>query len=185
MSDDTEDLGDRLRRLGFRARKDAIAAFLAHVHKSRIGPTETIEQLVDLDPLLRASDVVSVQASLTPATHHLIGARELALMRPDAYLVNTARGPLVDEASLREALDRGRIAGAALDVWEEEPTPADNPLLKLDNVVLTPHYICATDECMATVAASVFNACKDLAQGRVPRNVVNQQVLGRVPYFHA
>lgn len=97
--------------------------------------------LVDLDLLLRSSDIVSVQASLTAETHHLIGARELALMRPDAYLVNTARGPLVDEAALRRALDDGRIAGAGLDVWEEEPTPADNPLRAHPRVIATGHNI--------------------------------------------
>jgi D-3-phosphoglycerate dehydrogenase / 2-oxoglutarate reductase len=97
--------------------------------------------LVDLDTLLRSSDIVSVQASLTAETHHLIGARELALMRPDAYLVNTARGPLVDEAALRRALDEGRIAGAGLDVWEEEPTSADNPLRTHPRVIATGHNI--------------------------------------------
>jgi len=97
--------------------------------------------LVDLETLLRSSDIVSVQASLTAETHHLIGARELALMRPDAYLVNTARGPLVDEAALRGALDDGRIAGAGLDVWEEEPTPADNPLRTHPRVIATGHNI--------------------------------------------
>lgn len=97
--------------------------------------------LVDLDHLLGSSDIVSVQASLTAETHHLIGARELALMRPDAYLVNTARGPLVDEAALRRALDDGRIAGAGLDVWEEEPTPSDNPLRAHPRVIATGHNI--------------------------------------------
>lgn len=97
--------------------------------------------LVDLDTLLRSSDIVSVQASLTAETHQLIGARELALMRPDAYLVNTSRGPLVDEVALRRALDDGRIAGAGLDVWEEEPTPADNPLRTHPRVIATGHNI--------------------------------------------
>ncbi len=141
--------------------------------------------LVDLDTLFREADFLCVNCPLNEQTRKLVGARQLALMKPTAYFVNTARGPIVDEKALYEALAGGKIAGAGLDVFEQEPTPADNPLFTLDNVVLTPHYICATDECMATVAASVFNACKDLAQGRVPRNVVNQQVLGRVPYFHA
>jgi D-3-phosphoglycerate dehydrogenase len=141
--------------------------------------------LVDLDTLFREADFLCVNCPLNEQTRKLVGARQLALMKPTAHFVNTARGPIVDEKALYQALAGRRIAGAGLDVFEQEPTPADNPLLKLDNVVLTPHYICATDECMATVAASVFNACRDLAQGRVPRNVVNQPVLGRVPYFHA
>ena len=122
---------------------------------------------------------------LNDETRKLIGARQLALMKPTAFFINTARGPIVDEKALCEALTGNRIAGAAIDVFEQEPTPADNPLLKLDNIIVTPHHICVTDQCIDTVAAGVFSACRDLANGRVPRNVVNQQVLGRVPYFHA
>lgn len=109
-----------------------------------VKPADAADQgvtLVDLETLLRSSDIVSVQASLTAETRHLIGARELALMRSDAYLVNTARGPLVDETALRRALDDGRIAGAGLDVWEEEPTPADNPLRSHPRVIATGHNI--------------------------------------------
>jgi D-3-phosphoglycerate dehydrogenase len=141
--------------------------------------------LVDLDTLFREADFLCVNCPLNEETRKLVGARQFALMKPTAYFVNTARGPIVDEKALYETLAAGKIAGAGIDVFEQEPTPQDNPLLKLDNIVVTPHHICLTDECIATVAASVFNACKDLAHGRVPRNVVNQQVLGRVPYFHA
>jgi phosphoglycerate dehydrogenase-like enzyme len=141
-------------------------------------------KLVDLDTLLRESDFVCVNCPLTEHTRHLIGARELGLMKSTGYFINTARGPIVDEKALCQALAERRIAGAAIDVFEQEPTPADNPLLQLDNIIVTPHYICLTDECIATVAASAFGACRDLANGRVPRNVVNQQVLGKVEYFH-
>lgn len=141
--------------------------------------------LVDLDTLFREADFLCVNCPLNEQTRKLVGARQFALMKPGAYFVNTARGPIVDEKALHETLAAGRIAGAGIDVFEQEPTPQDNPLLGLDNIVVTPHHICLTDECIATVAASVFNACRDLAYGRVPRNVVNQQVLGRVPYFHA
>ncbi|HTS54515.1 MAG TPA: NAD(P)-dependent oxidoreductase, partial [Burkholderiales bacterium] len=141
-------------------------------------------KLVDLDTLLRAADFVCVNCPLNEQTRHMIGARQFSLMKRSAFFVNTARGPIVDEEALCEALSNGTIAGAAIDVFEQEPTPADNPLLKLDNLIVTPHYICLTDECINAVAASVFSACRDLAQGRVPKNVVNQQVLGRVPYFH-
>lgn len=141
--------------------------------------------LVDLDTLFREADFLCVNCPLNEETRKLVGARQFALMKPGAYFVNTARGPIVDEKALHETLAAGRIAGAGIDVFEQEPTPQDNPLLRLDNIVVTPHHICLTDECIATVAASVFNACRDLAYGRVPRNVVNQQVLGRVPYFHA
>jgi phosphoglycerate dehydrogenase-like enzyme len=105
-------------------------------------------------------------------------------MKPGAYFINTARGPIVDEKALYEALSNNRIAGAGIDVFEQEPVSPDNPLLKLENIVVTPHHICLTDECINTIAASVFSACRDLAAGRVPKNVVNQEVLGKVSYFH-
>ncbi|MGH8677475.1 MAG: NAD(P)-dependent oxidoreductase [Burkholderiales bacterium] len=105
-------------------------------------------------------------------------------MKPTAFFINTARGPIVDEPALHDTLAKRRIAGAGIDVFEQEPVSPDNPLLKLDNIVVTPHHICVTDECMNTVTASVFSACRDLARGRVPKNVVNQEVLGKVPYFH-
>ena len=142
-------------------------------------------KLVDLETLLREADFVCVNCPLNEQTRHMIGASQFSLMKPTAFFVNTARGPIVDEKALYHALSKRAIAGAAIDVFEQEPTPVDNPLLKLDNLIVTPHHICLTDECINTVAASVFSACRDLANGRVPKNVVNQQVLGRVPYFHA
>jgi phosphoglycerate dehydrogenase-like enzyme len=142
-------------------------------------------KLVDLDTLFRESDFVTVNCYLSEETRHLVGAKQFSLMKPTAYFINTARGPIVDENALYEALKAGKIAGAAIDVFEQEPTPLDNPLLKLDNIIVTPHHICMTDECIDTIAAGVFKSCLDLAQGRVPRNVVNQQVLGKVNYFHA
>jgi D-3-phosphoglycerate dehydrogenase len=141
--------------------------------------------LVDMDTLFRESDFLCVNCPLNEETRHLVGAKQFALMKPTAFFVNTARGPIVHEKALLDALSSRRIAGAGIDVFEVEPTPSDNPLLALDNIIVTPHHICLTDECINTVAASVFNACRDLAHGRVPRNVVNQQVLGKVPYFHA
>ena len=93
---------------------------------------------------MRESDVVSIHARLTAETHHLIGRRELALMKPTAILVNTARSGLVDEQALVEALAQRRIMGAALDVFDVEPLPPDHPLLKLDNVTITPHLAGST-----------------------------------------
>ena len=142
-------------------------------------------KLVDLDTLLSEADFVCVNCPLNEQTRHMIGTHQFSLMKPTAFFVNTARGPIVDEKALYQALSKRTIAGAAIDVFEQEPTPADNPLLELDNLIVTPHHVCLTDECINSVAASVFSACRDLARGRVPKNVVNQQVLGRVPYFHA
>jgi D-3-phosphoglycerate dehydrogenase len=100
---------------------------------------------VDLQTLLRESDFVTLHVALTPQTRHMIGRRELSLMKPTAFLINTSRGEIVDETALVEALREGRIAGAALDVYEREP-PTDSPLLKLENVILTPHIGASTIE---------------------------------------
>jgi D-3-phosphoglycerate dehydrogenase len=96
-------------------------------------------QMTDLDTLLKTSDFVSVNCDLNPTSHHLITTRTLNLMRPNAVLINTARGPIVNETALVAALQTGTIAGAALDVFEVEPLPADSPLMKMDNVMLAPH----------------------------------------------
>jgi len=101
-------------------------------------------ELVDLETLMRESDVVSIHARLTEETHHLIGEKELALMKPSAVVVNTARSGLIDEPALIRALSERRIMGAALDVFDTEPLPPDHPLLKLDNVTITPHLAGST-----------------------------------------
>jgi D-3-phosphoglycerate dehydrogenase len=141
-------------------------------------------KLVDLDTLVKESDFLCVNCPLNEETRKLVGARQFSLMKPTAFFINTARGPIVDEKALHDALASNRIAGAGIDVFEQEPVSPDNPLLKLQNIVVTPHHICLTDECINTIAASVFNACRDVANGRVPKNVVNQEVLGKVNYFH-
>ncbi len=94
---------------------------------------------VSLDNLFRTSDIVTCHTPLTPQTHHIVNSERLALMKPTAVLINTSRGPVVDEAALIEALHAGRIAGAGLDVFEQEPVAPENPLLSMDNVVVTPH----------------------------------------------
>jgi len=117
-----------------------------------------------LDELLQRADVVSIHASLTPASRGLIDARRLALMKPTAYLINTARGPIVDEAALVAALAEHRIAGAGLDVFDVEPLPPGHPLTRLDNVVLTPHLGWPTDdgyERFASAACDVLLAYLD------------------------
>jgi D-3-phosphoglycerate dehydrogenase len=96
-------------------------------------------ELTTLDDLLRRSDFVSLNCDLNPTSYHLMNERSFALMQPTAILINTARGPVVDEPALISALQAGRIAGAALDVYEVEPLPLDSPLLKMDNVLLAPH----------------------------------------------
>ncbi|MBE9507208.1 MAG: phosphoglycerate dehydrogenase [Chloroflexi bacterium] len=100
---------------------------------------ETGVTMVDQETLLRESDFVSLNCDLNPTSYHIMGAAEFALMKPSAYLINTARGPLVDELALIAALQQGQIAGAGLDVFEDEPLPVDSPLRKMDNVLLSPH----------------------------------------------
>jgi phosphoglycerate dehydrogenase-like enzyme len=134
-------------------------------------------RLVDLDTLFRASDFVAVNCPLNPHTRGLVGERLLGLMKPTAYLVNTARGPIVDERALTRALLERRIAGAGLDVFEQEPTPRDNPLLALDSVIVAPHALCFTDECLRGLAESAFRAAAAVAHGRVPPHVVDPAAL--------
>ncbi len=109
-----------------------------------------------LDELLRTSDIVSLHVPLTPQTHKFIGAREIAMMKPTAIVINTARGSVVDEPALYQALKERRIMGAGLDVFDPEPPKPDNPLLQLDNVIVTPHMATGTRDSMAQKAAAAF-----------------------------
>lgn len=134
-------------------------------------------KLTDMDSVLREADFVCVNCFLSEQTKGLIGERELNLMKDSAYLINTARGPIVNEIALLKALTSKRIAGAALDVFEQEPASGDNPLFRLDNVIVTPHSICWTDECFRGNAEGAFRAAVAVAKGEVPTYVVNTAVL--------
>jgi phosphoglycerate dehydrogenase-like enzyme len=134
-------------------------------------------ELVSLDELFRRSDVLTVNCPLTPETRHIVNAERLALMKPSAYLINTARGPIVDQKALTKVLQERRIAGAGLDVLEQEPPDADDPILKLDNVILAPHALCWTDQCFAGNGAADVEAVIDVQHGREPRGIVNREVL--------
>jgi D-3-phosphoglycerate dehydrogenase len=134
-------------------------------------------ELLALERLLGEADFVVVAAALTPETRRLLNAERLALMKPTAYLISTARGPIVDQTALTEALRERRIAGAALDVFEEEPVDPNDPILQLDNVIVTPHALCWTDECDRIMGESVLRSVQDVAAGRVPVNVVNREAI--------
>jgi phosphoglycerate dehydrogenase-like enzyme len=134
-------------------------------------------ELVGLEEVFRRSDIVNVSCPLSPATHHLVNAERLALMKPTAYLINTARGPIVDQKALTEVLKDRRIAGAGLDVLEQEPPDPNDSILKLDNVILAPHALCWTDQCFAGNGAADVRAVLDVQHGREPRLVVNKAVL--------
>lgn len=149
-------------------------------HDPYVTPEEVVSldlTLVGLDALMSAADFVCVTCPLTEATRGLISARELALMKPTAYLINTARGPIVDEQALTASLASGSLAGAGLDVFASEPVAADNPLLGLDTVILTPHSLCWTDECFQEMELSACRAILAVARGDVPRYIVNGAVL--------
>lgn len=139
-------------------------------------------KLVDLETLLRQADFVCVCCALTPQTRHLLNAERLALMKRTGYLINVARGPIVDQQALTAALREQRIQGAGLDVFEQEPISSDDPILKLDNVIVTPHCLCWTDECFRGIGHSACGSILAVACGQVPRHVVNRDVL-KQPLF--
>jgi phosphoglycerate dehydrogenase-like enzyme len=146
------------------------------------GPTLTDERASaagverkELDAVFRESDIVSVHLRLSDKTRGLVGASQLAAMKPTAYLINTARGPIVDEAALVRTLREQRIAGAALDVFDEEPLPADHPLLKLDNVVLAPHTGYVTREAYRAWFEKIVENIERYLRGDVPPRCLNPE----------
>jgi D-3-phosphoglycerate dehydrogenase len=132
---------------------------------------------VGLDELLEVSDLISVHAPLTPDTHHMFNREAFRRMKSSAFLVNTARGPLVDEQALVEALDEGRIAGAALDVLEQEPPPADSPLLGRTDIILTPHTGFYSIESLEDLQTKAAQEVVRVLRGEKPRSPVNPEVL--------
>jgi len=131
---------------------------------------------VDLPALLRHSDIVTIHVPLTEETRHLIGEEELRSMKPSALLINTSRGPVVDEEALGRALKSGRIGAAALDVFEEEPLPPESPLRGLGNVILTPHMAWYSEESLRELQERAAQEVREVLEfGRPPRNVVPEQ----------
>jgi len=141
-------------------------------------------EFVDAQELFERSDVLSIHVPLTDATHHAVGEAQLARMKSSAIVINTARGPVVDQWALAGALQNGQIAGAGLDVFEQEPVPADNPLLGLENIILTPHSAALTKECVIRMALEAVNCTLDVFSGRIPPNVANPQVLASGRWNH-
>jgi phosphoglycerate dehydrogenase-like enzyme len=132
-----------------------------------------------LEELLRQSDFVSIHCPLTDQTRGLIGARELAWMKPTAYLLNTARGGIVDEDALYDALKKRRLAGAALDCFAQEPITAPHRFSDLDNVLLAPHCIAWTEELFRDIGRAACQVMVDLSLGKQPRGLLNQEVFGQ------
>lgn len=134
-------------------------------------------ELTNLETLLQTADFVCICCALTPETRHLINTERLALMKKSAYIINAARGPIIDQDALTDALRTRRIRGAGLDVFEEEPIDKNHPILTLDNVIVTPHSICWTDECFQSMGRDACQSILDVTKGRIPRSVVNREVL--------
>jgi phosphoglycerate dehydrogenase-like enzyme len=152
--------------------------YLAHDPFAEGALTESLGvRYVDLPTLLAESDFVSIHCPLNEQTRHLVGAAELRRMKPTAYLINTARGALVDQAALTEALRAGTIAGAGLDVLDPEPISPDDPILKLDNVIVAPHNLGHTDELVVGCSSHALAGIIQVAHGEPPPNLINREVL--------
>ena len=132
---------------------------------------------VSLEELLRTSDIVTIHVPLTEKTRNLIGEKELKLMKSGAVLINTARGGIVNENALYKALREGWIAGAAIDVYEKEPPSKDNPLFKLDNIIVTPHIAFFTKEAVRRMDMMIAQDVVSVLQGKKPKNIANPEVL--------
>jgi len=133
-------------------------------------------KFTEMDTLFRKADFITINTPLTKETYHLVDEKKLRLMKKTAYIVNNARGPIVDEKALYKALKEGLIAGAALDVFEQEPTSTDNPLLKFDNVVVAPHISSASYETRSRMAEMVAQNLVAFFEGKTPPNLVNPEV---------
>lgn len=145
-----------------------------------VSPAEAEEagaDLVSADQLYGESDFVVIHTSLTPSTFHLVGRKEFRDMKPSAYFINAARGAVVDELALIHALQTGQIAGAGLDVFEKEPPSPSNPLLTMDNVIVSPHNAALSDGAMLAMAMDSAQGVLDVLEGRVPEHLCNPVVL--------
>jgi len=134
--------------------------------------------LTDMEPAMKTADFVVVTAALTPETRGLIGEKEFGLMKPSAFFINVARGPIADQKALTRALSEKRIAGAGMDVFENEPADPKDPIFKLGNVITSPHALAWTDEAFKRVGDMAVAAVLDVAAGRLPKVVVNRDVAG-------
>ena len=141
-------------------------------------------QMLSLEDVLRQADYLVICCALVPATRHMLPAERLALMKPSSFLINVSRGPVVDQAALYAALVNQRIQGAGLDVFEQEPIDPDDPLLKLENVILAPHSLCWTDQFFKGIGYEACQSIIDVAQGKRPSGMVNPEALEH-PHLHA
>jgi len=172
-----------LGRIGSAVAQRALAFHMKVVYYDTVRKKELEKQFgyqfVSQETLLRGSDFVTLHVPLLPETKGMIGASQLAMMKPTAFLINAARGPVVDEQALIRALQDGRIAGAGLDVFEKEPVDLSNPLLKMENVVILPHVGSATEATRQAMLDLAINNVLAVLQGKQPLTAVNPEVLSR------
>jgi len=166
------------------ARKGRALGMRVLVYDPYVGPwlaTEyDVEFVDDVEMIFSGSDYVSLHTPLNPETHHLVNSETLALMKPDSYVINTSRGPVVDEDALLAALMDGKIAGAALDVFEQEPPDPDNPLLHLENVIVTPHIAGSSEIGWATICRRAGEEAAQALRDERPQVVVNPEVFPKL-----
>ncbi len=168
----------------FRLARPFDMVHIAHDPYADVGLAREIGvELVDIATLFARADVLTVHCPLSEVTRGLVSEPLLRSMKPKAYVINTARGPIVDQEALTRVLQEGIIAGAGLDVLECEPPNADDPLLAMDNVILAPHALCFTDECLAGIGAADVRAIQAVLGGAAPGHVVNREVLGRPDFI--
>ena len=171
------DIGGRVALKGSLAFNMRVLAYDPFVYPARAQLYHA--QLVDLEKLLRESDIISIHCPLTPRTWHLIGTEQLKLLKPTAILVNTARGAIIDEKALIEALEKEQLFGAGLDVFEEEPLSPTNPLRRLENVILTPHLAYATKKAVSNTWIGAVGNILRFIKGKNPNWILNPTVLSK------
>jgi phosphoglycerate dehydrogenase-like enzyme len=173
-------IGRRIARIGngFNMRLLAYDPYVTSEAAKKVGV-----KLLSLQKVLEEADFVTIHTVLSEETRGLISAKELALMKPAAYLINTSRGPVVDQKALIDALVSGRISGTALDVFEEEPIGMDNPLLKLGNVITTPHYAGNSREALEATSLRVSQETAKMIRGEIPLSLVNKQHLEELNFL--
>jgi D-3-phosphoglycerate dehydrogenase / 2-oxoglutarate reductase len=170
-------IGSELARICHTAFGLRILAYDPYLARETRVAFEKWVEFCDIERLFKESDIISLHIPFSPSTRNLIGARELGWMKPEAFLVNTSRGGIIDETALIQCLKDKRIGGAGLDVFVQEPLEKDNPLKEFDNVILTPHTAALTQECVVRLAVEAVQAILDVFGGKRPNGIVNPEVL--------
>jgi D-3-phosphoglycerate dehydrogenase len=176
-------IGSEVARVGHHAFGMHILAHDPYLGEEAKGFLKGWVEFGDLERICRESDVISIHVPLLPSTRGLIGARELGWMKADAFLINTSRGGIIDEPSLVGCLRRRRIAGAALDVFAQEPLDRNNPLKELENIILTPHSAALTRECVVRLAVEAVQSALAVLRGEKPGGIVNPEAF-KHPRWH-